>query len=125
MRGLVQSGIAAVAQAAIHFNSGRESIRTESARLSTGQQLERAAARHRVTEFPRTGGKILFCENVFAYIPAAEIASQNQLDFDFPLFLFPALRIWIGEVRKSVMANHLPKALVRSIQVLELHVEHR
>jgi len=71
-----------VAQAAVGFHSGGESLRAEGALFGAGGQLERAAGGDGIAELPGAVAQVLFENQVLAEVPAFLVAAENQLQFD-------------------------------------------
>src|SRR5215472_16493188 len=71
-----------VAQAAVGFRSGGESLCAEGALFGAGGQLERTARGDGIAELPGAVAQVLFENQVLAEVPAFVVAAENQLQFD-------------------------------------------
>src|SRR5262249_33947078 len=82
LRGLSPAKAVAIAEAAIHFHAAGEMFAAEPAVAASRFQGQWAARADGVAELPRLVLQILFSDEVFGEIPAADIARENQFGFD-------------------------------------------
>src|ERR1700693_233003 len=86
VRGLVSSKAVAVAESAVHLNSGLKLFAAESAVVSAGRKLQRTAHSPGISELPEIVGKVFLRDDVFADIPPPVIAAENQFQLQFAFF---------------------------------------
>src|SRR5882762_2916814 len=105
----------AIAQTAVHLDTGGEILRAEAAPFRGGRQLQWAARAKRVTEFPRLIREILGRDHVFADVPSFEGAGQDEFEFEFVNVLLASYGVWCKKIRCHIVTFHFPKDFVGAI----------
>src|SRR5258707_785259 len=89
MRGLTQSKVVPVAQAAVHLNSSNKILQAEIALVRGAFQRQRTAGSQGVSEFPRLIRKILHGQGVLREVPPPALRPKKRevLDLEISGFL--------------------------------------
>src|SRR5215831_13819334 len=114
----------AVAQAAVHLDTGNEFLCAEDALPGAGCQFEGTAGGNRIAKLPGAVGQVLLKNQILAEVPALVVAAQDQLQLDFALSFLAGNGIAIGKVGNAIMTNNLEEALVGAVDVFELDIQH-
>src|SRR5581483_311120 len=123
MRGVVQTGSMAVAEAAIHFHTGDEVLWREGAGTRDAMQRQRMRGCESVAKLPRLIAQVFFEDQVFGEVPCVHVAGEDEFQLGLALLLGAAFMYGGCEIRGPVMADDLEQALVGAVRVLQLGVE--
>ena len=125
VRCIVQSETVAVAEAAVHFNSGDEVFAAETAAHGRGLQGQRTAGADGVAELPGiAAGEVLGGDGVFGDVPAFESFREQQLGFEFVIVFLAGDGVRDGVVGFDVVAFDFFQNFVGAAGLLVLDVEH-
>src|ERR1700758_3439552 len=111
MRSIMQSELIAITQAAIHFESGDEILRTNSASFCGGLQRQGTAGAERVAKFPWLMGKVLGGQRVLREVPALEGAGNNELELHLVDDFLPGY----GIRREKIRLHIVPFAFLQNL----------
>jgi len=125
MRSLPQTEAFMGPQAAIHFDSGLKVLRAEIAPVRPCRQCQRPTDTDRVAELKRLVPDVLFRNEILRERPTPEVTSQDQFGLDLPLLLRSSLGVQTSQVSFAIIVHDFKQALIRTVNVLEFHVEHR
>src|SRR5437763_14521584 len=89
------------ADAAVCLEACGEIFRAERARFRSGRQRERAADADGIAELPWLSGQILLGDDVSRRVPAATVAGENQLHFQFPLLFQSRLAVRSSKIGRA------------------------
>src|ERR1019366_2823574 len=78
LRGQGQPEAIGIAQATVQLDARLKLLRAKRAFVRAGGQLQWTACREGIAELPRIAREILFANEVFADVPTANVAAQNQ-----------------------------------------------
>src|SRR6267154_3554554 len=89
MRRIMQAETVAVAEPAVHLNSGDKILAAETTALCRGLQCQGTAGAQGIAELPRiAAGKVLSSDGVFNQVPSLEGLRKQQLKFQFVIMFF-------------------------------------
>src|SRR5579864_8159931 len=126
VRGIGQAEAVAVAEAAIHFNSGNEIFTAEVTAVDRSLERQRTAGPKGISELPGiAAGEVLHCQWIEGEVPAIVRAGEQHLDLEFMIVSLARDGIGYGVVRLDIVAFHFLDNLVGFADLLVLEVEYR
>src|ERR1022692_1285897 len=111
LRGQVQPEAVGVAQATVHLDARLKLLRAKYAFVRPGGKLQRTAHPECIAKLPGIARKIVFRNEVFADVPTAKVAAQNQFELKLALFIHVRQSIWYQEVIPAVVTDDLSYGL--------------
>ena len=112
LRGQVQSEAVGIAQATVHFKAGLKFLRAKGAFVRAGGKPQRPARPECIAELPRIAGKVFFRNEVFADVPTANVAAQNQFELNLALVVHVRQPVRHQKIRQAIVADHLANGFV-------------
>ena len=101
-----------ISKTAVHFNPSGKLFTTEAAWFGTRYQCQWTSGTEGIAKLPRIVVNTLHGNNVFAYVPAFEIAAQNKLELEFTLGLLAGFAVLLQEVGLAVVTHDFPYSFV-------------
>ena len=125
MRGVRQPEAVAVAESAVHFNSGYKVFAAQIATLRGSFKRKRAARTDRIAELPRVAtGQVLHGERIDGEIPSVVSAGEEQFELKFVIESLTGESVGNSVVGRDVVALNFLHDLVGFADLLVLEVEH-
>ena len=120
----MQTEAIAVAETAIHFNSGNEILTAEITLLGGSLQTEGKAGANGVAELPRRIGEVLGGKSIHGDVPAFERFGKQKFQLQFIFVLLAGHAIGDCTIGFHVVAFHLLENFVGTADVLIFNVEY-
>src|SRR5277367_2249357 len=125
MRSVVQSEAVAIAETPIHFNSGDEILRTETAVLRRCLQSQRPTGAEGVPELPGIAARhILGGDSVLRNIPSGEGLRKQQLELQLVIVLFAQQRVGVSVIGFNIVPLDFLQNLVGAAGVFVFDIQH-
>src|SRR5262249_43241212 len=124
VRGETGAEAVAIAQASVHLGSRLKSLPAERAVMRASSHGERPASSESIAKLPGGIRKILFSDDVFAYVPSPKIAPQDQLQFHFARFVDASVGVRTEKVVLAIVAHNFAQCLVCT-DVLKFDIDNR